>query len=532
MKNLLIGCVLALFAQGVCAGTEPSEAVVRTQQGVFAGTFADGVHAFRGIPFAQPPVGARRWRSPEPAAAHAGMRKALEFGPACPQTGADGPVDEDCLTLNVWSPGLDDAARPVMVWIHGGGFRAGSGKVPGHLFASRGITLVSLNYRLGPLGFFAHPSLGGDVANFGLQDMVLALEWVRDNIAAFGGDPGRVTVFGLSAGGMAVSLLLASDAAQGLLHGAIAQSGYGTWALPRTANAPMPAPLGMDLKPAPSAEALARQLIDRVSSDAGTAAELRALDAMALMEAVQGFHLPVVDGVTLREEPGILFLAGKQHDVPVITGGTSFDGSVMPYSGISEQAYQRLWGADYLAVKGLYAEDFASDPKVGIARLFGDNRYLLAARTLGLGMGRRQSPAWLYYLDLPVAEPLDDSPGTPHGYDGRLLFAGATLPDAGQRALSERLIAYWLDFARTGDPNGGNRLQWPDYRAGDDRWLVFGIDDEIRPGIARKRLDYIDARYRARIEGAGNQPVNTGGSHPAGSRAETLGTTVPRPLPR
>ena len=188
-----------------------------------------------------------------------------------------------------------------------------------------------------------------------------------------------------------------------------------------------------------SAESLARKPIERVSAGAGTADGWRAPDAMALMEAVQGFHLPVVDGVSLPEEPGILFLAGEQHDVPVITGGTSFDGSVMPYSGISEEACERIWGGDYPAAQALYREDFDTAPELGIARLFGDNRYLLAARTLALGMGRKNSPAWLYYLDLPVAEPLSDSPGTPHGYDGRLLFAGTHLPDAEQKALAERL---------------------------------------------------------------------------------------------
>ena len=224
----------------------------------------------------------------------------------------------------------------------------------GELFAARGVVFVSINYRLGPLGFFAHPAIGSRVANYGLQDMILALEWVRENIAAFGDDPDRVTIFGLSAGGMAASLLLVSEAAAGLFQGAIAQSGYGTWALPRTANAPAPAPLGMDLNRAASAESLALELIERVSPDADTADGLRALDAMALMEAVEGFHLPVVDGVTLREEPGILFLAGLQHDVPVITGGTSFDGSVMPYSGISVDAYERIWGEDYPAARHLY----------------------------------------------------------------------------------------------------------------------------------------------------------------------------------
>lgn len=476
--------------------------VVIAPLGAYEGVVEEGVHAYRGIPYAMAPTGYRRWLPPQPAPRHEGVRQALDFGPPCPQARGAGRTDEDCLTLNVWTSAVDDGARPVMVWIHGGGFVAGSSDVPGELFAARGVVFVSINYRLGPLGFFAHPALEGPVANFGLLDMVLALEWVRDNISAFGGDPGRVTVFGVSAGGMAVSMLLANDAARGLFHGAIAQSGYGTWALPRTADAPTPGPLGMDLNTAQSAESLARELIDRVSADADTAEELRGLDAMALMRAVEGFHLPLVDGVTLREEPGVLFLAGKQHDVPVMTGGNSFEGMIMPVSGVSVEAYERIWGTDYPAARALYRDDFDKSPDIGVKRLFGDNRYLLAARTLALGMARKRSPAWLYYLDLPVFGPPHDSPGAPHGYDRRLLFSGADLPDAGQQALAARLLGYWLDFARSGNPNGGSRLQWPEYRQEDDHWLVFGIEDSVRNGVARERLDFIEARYRQRIGSA------------------------------
>ena len=493
-------CAFLLWALG--AGAEPAENVVATPQGAFEGTVENGALVFRGLPYGMAPTGHRRWLPPQAAPKHEGVRQALEFGPSCPQVRAVGPRNEDCLTLNVWTPAVDDGARPVMVWIHGGGFVAGTSDVPGELFAARGIVFVSINYRLGPLGFFAHPALEGPVANFALLDMVLALVWVRDNISAFGGDPGGVTVFGVSAGGMAVSMLLANDAARGLFHGAIAQSGYGTWALPRTGNAPTPAPLGMDMNPAENAESLARELIERVAPDADTAKELRGLDAMALMRAVEGFHLPLVDGVTLREEPGILFLAGQQHDVPVMTGGTSYEGIIMPVSGISTEAYERIWGADYPAARALYRDDFDKSPDIGIKRLFGDNRYLLAARTLATGMVRRNSPAWIYYLDVPVAGPPNDSPGAPHGYDRRLLFSGADLPDAGQQALAGRLFGYWLDFARSGNPNGSGRLQWPEYRQEDDRWIVFGIEDEVRGGVARERLDFIEARYRQRIRSA------------------------------
>ena len=493
---------LALFLAAGAALAELITEVVSAPQGAYEGVEEEGVHAFRGIPYAMAPTGDRRWLPPQPAPRHEGVRQALDFGPPCPQARGAGRTDEDCLTLNVWKPAADGSARPVMVWIHGGGFVAGSGNVPGELFAAQGVVFVSINYRLGPLGILGHPALEGPVANFSLLDMVMALEWVRDNISAFGGDPGRVTVFGVSAGGMAVSMLLANEAAEGLFHGAIAQSGYGTWALPRTRNAPVPAPLDMDLGPAESAESLARELIERVSPDAATADELRALDAVALTKAVEGFYLPVVDGVTLREEPGILFLAGEQHDVPVMTGGNSFEGIIMPISGISVETYERIWGADYPAARALYRDDFNKSPEIGVKRMFGDNRYLLAARTLALGMARKNSPAWLYFLDVPVAGPPNDSPGAPHGYDRVLLFTRADMPDAWQQALARRLLGYWLDFARSGNPNDGNRLHWPEYRAEDGRWLVFGIEDEVRRGIARKRLDFIEARYRQRIRSA------------------------------
>ena len=497
MKLRVLGLVLVL-----AAGAESGAEVVVAPQGAYEGVVEGGVLAFRGIPYAMAPTGERRWLPPRAAPKHEGVRQALDFGPPCPQARGAASTDEDCLTLNVWTPAVDGSARPVMVWIHGGGFVAGSGNVPGELFAAQGVVFVSINYRLGPLGILAHPALESPAANFSLLDMVMALEWVRDNISAFGGDPGRVTVFGVSAGGMAVSMLLVNDAARGLFHGAIAQSGYGTWALPRTRNAPVPAPLGMDLGPARSAESLARELIERVSPGAATADELRALDAVALTKAVEGFYLPVVDGVTLREEPGILFLAGRQHDVPVMTGGNSFEGIIMPISGISVEAYERIWGVDYPAARALYRDDFDKSPEIGVKRMFGDNRYLLAARTLALGMARKNSPAWLYFLDVPVAGPPNDSPGAPHGYDRVLLFTRADMPDARQQALARRFLGYWLDFARTGNPNNGTRLHWPEYREEDGRWLAFGLEDDVRSGIARKRLDFLEARYRQRIGSA------------------------------
>lgn len=337
-------CGVALA--GLAAVAETSAAPeAPTAEGPVQGVSDGGIAVFRGIPYALPPTGPRRWMPPEPAPPREAVLPATRYGPACPQGRAE-TTDEDCLTLNVWTPAADDGTRPVMVWLHGGGFRAGSGAIPGELFAREDVVVVSLNYRLGALGFLAHPALGRPEANFALMDMVLALNWVRNNIGAFGGDPGRVTVFGISAGGMAVSLLLASDAAAGLFHGAISQSGYGAWALPRTAGAPSPAPLGMGLDAAPDAEAMGRALIAKAAPEAATAEAMRAIPADALVGALDGFQLPIVDGVTLTEEPGLVALGGDAHRVPVITGGNSFEGSVMPFSGVSVDQYRAWWGED------------------------------------------------------------------------------------------------------------------------------------------------------------------------------------------
>ncbi len=473
--------------------------VVRIRQGAIQGNEHNGVARFLGIPYAAPPVGAARWLPPAPASAHSGTLEATGYGPVCPQPGA-GNAAEACLTINVWTPAVDDAKRPVMVWLHGGGFRAGSGAIPGELFAQEGIVIASLNYRLGPLGFLAHPALDRPEANFALMDMALALTWVRDNIAAFGGNPDQVTIFGISAGGMAVSLLLASDAAAGLFHGAISQSGYGAWALPRTSSAPTPAPLGMALDAAPNAETMGKELTARVSANATTAEDLRALDADALVAALQGFQLPIVDGVTLVEEPAIVALRGEANQVPTVAGGNSFEGSVMPASGVTPAQYQAWWGDDFPAAKAAYATDFAVSYDRGTQRMFGDNRYLLAAQALAEGMTKAGSPAWLYYIDFPATPPVEDSPGAPHGFDGALLFRSQDSDNEHLRNLGSRLMTHWLAFARTGKPVQDGSSAWPAWQQDAPTWLAFGASgEEASPSPLGPRLPVLLERYYSRI---------------------------------
>ena len=498
MRGFIYAGILALFSGTVAA------AVVTTEQGQVRGTQADWGWTFLGMPYARPPLGDLRWRPPQPAVAHKGVRAASAYGPACPQPQAGrrglDATSEDCLTLNIWTPGLDDGKRPVMVWIHGGGFRAGSGRIAGETFAARGVVTISFNYRLGPLGFFGHEALDSQEANFGLLDMVLALQWVRANIGQFGGDPGNVTIFGVSAGGMAVSLLMVSPRAEGLFHRAIAQSGYGTWALPRSRHAPKAEVLSMALAPSPSAERIAQGLVAKVADQPAAPGSLRALDATALANAVEGFHLPVVDGASLPEEPGLLFAQGRQHNVPLITGGNSNEGSVMPASGISVAEFAGYHQSGRAAVERLYAEDFRRGREQGVARMFGDNRYLLAARVAGAGMGHVDSPAWLYYLDFVPAERRGEWLGTPHGYDAAILFAGAQAEDPAERALASRMQGFWVQFARAGDPNGEGEPAWPPYDRGTDQWMVFSGQDRSETGVIADKLDFLESHYRRRAD--------------------------------
>ena len=234
MKAMVIAALVLVAAPAAAQSAAPR---ITLSQGVLDGRTSEGVDSFKGVPFAAPPVGDLRWRPPAAAPAWTGVRDASAFGPACMQRSPYEPnlaVSEDCLTLNVWTPSdrPRGAKLPVMVWIYGGGFIIGASSQPGidgtHL-AQRGVVLVSLNYRLGRFGFFAHPALDAGpapVANYGLMDQIAALKWVRDNIGAFGGDPGNVTVFGESAGGMSVNFLMASPAARGLFAKAISQSGF------------------------------------------------------------------------------------------------------------------------------------------------------------------------------------------------------------------------------------------------------------------------------------------------------------------
>jgi len=506
--------VLATVVASTMACSGPAEEgtpslTVKTERGTLRGVAETGVRVFRGIPYAAPPTGDLRWRAPRPASAWDGVRVADAFGPPCPQPGLSEAMTEDCLTLNVWAPVTPPPAEgwPVMVWIHGGGYRTGTGADPntsGEAFAHDGVVLVSLNYRLGALGFFAHPAIEAEArgepgVDFGVLDMEAALGWVKRNIDAFDGDPTRVTIFGESAGGMSIHLLMVAPGSAGLFQRAIAMSGYGTWSLPRSASAPSEGVPGGGA----SAEEIAKGLVARAAPDLGSApsaAQLRAIPAERLADAVGMLHLPIVDGRVVPEEPGIVFARGEQHDVPFIAGGNSYDGAVMAWAGLTAADVLEPWKVDQKRIRELYADDFAMSEELGAGRLFGESRYVMAGRTLARLMSRVSSPGYLYLFAFVPPNQRDELPGAPHGSEIRPLFGHAA--DADAAAMGRTMRAYFVAFARTGDPNGGERPRWPAYDGKADRWLVFDDEPEVREGVLAERLDFLEGRYRERVAAA------------------------------
>lgn len=507
MHRLCLWILLTIVLSSKIAVASEDQPIVVTSAGRYQGVIdTSGVRSFRGIRYAESAAGANRWKPPRRPEKSSGTTRATDYGPACLQPGRSAVnalrTDEDCLFLNVWAPAsAATEGLPVMVWIHGGGFLTGDGRIPGEVLAAQGVVVVSMNYRLGPLGFMAHEALKSDVANYGLLDMVAALDWVQENIAAFGGDPDNVTLFGVSAGGQAVNMLMVSPQAAGKFHRAIAQSGYSTWALPRASNAPKPAPMGADMVNADSAESLSAQVLSRAYSSAIPPQQLRDVDGQKLVDAVEGFQLPIVDGTSLPEEPARLFLRGQQAKVPFMTGGNSFEGSVMPQSGISVDRFARMLGQSLSTVESLYASDFAISRDVGIQRAFGDARYLVSARVLATAMQTVGAPAWLYYVDLAPEQLLPGMVGTPHAFDQLMLFGSDRVTNESTRKTSERLRRYWIEFARSGRPDVTALASWPICCATQDQWMVFGVNDEVRSGVISNKLDALTKLYQKRWAG-------------------------------
>ena len=492
------------------------------------------IAAFLGIPFAAAPEGDLRWRPPQATASWEAPLQANEYAPICPQGRAQLPQSEDCLYLNLWTPTdrSEDDPLPVMVWIHGGGFRAGNGRLGdapetgrGAGLARRGVVVVSIQYRLGALGFFTHPALAAEAAEFGepegshgVLDMIAALDWVQRNAAAFGGDPDRVTIFGVSAGGMAVNTLMSVAEAAGLFHRAISQSGYGTWRLPHLSEARWGLPSARDQGAGLIADAF--DLGDEPST-----ADLRELPFEDLNALGTGFWVPIT-GTVLPDEPGIVFASGKQHDVPYITGGNSFEGTIFRAFRMTPGDYFAGFGEREAEARALYGADgeTADDVEAGAggesddananaehlaaATLFGDQRYVISARYLAEQMKTVSSLARTYYFQFVPEAQRETFPGAPHGSEAAYVFGDPGEPGSENyrgddgAALADAMAGYWTRFAATGDPNGDGAPEWPAYDAESDTWMVLDAPEpKATPGVIKDKLDLLEAAYLERLAG-------------------------------
>ncbi len=506
--------VVAVVVALVCTATvlagwaAPTvQATVQTTSGPLMGTAESGVLRFKGIPYAAPPIGALRWRPPQPPPAWTQPRDVTQFGAACPQPPRRdrdaGATDESCLFLNVWTESLA-GKRPVMVWIHGGAFRLGSGSMPiydGTRFAKRGIVLVTLNYRLGRFGFFAHPALSAvnpedAQGNFGLMDQAAALAWVQSNIAAFGGDPGNVTVFGESAGGASVLHLLTSPKTEGLFQKAIIESGGGHQ-LDRRLD---------------SARGSKQSLLDQGvtwanSVGAADAAALRALSTQQVLgdgqlaEGLGGVG-PVIDGVWVPDDPGVRLASGDFHRVPLLIGTNSFEASVLEAFGTDASKLLSTLGADAAGLQKLYA-GVATDDTDLANQAFGDATFVSGARHVARSVAARDAPVYLYHFDYVLERRRGKVPGAAHGAEipyvfdtfGQLPKIVQMLATKDDEAMAATMNAYWVNFAVSGDPNGKGLPRWPAYSAGSDEWLLVRPTIEVVQKFRAPQLDFFQQRW-------------------------------------
>jgi para-nitrobenzyl esterase len=512
----LLALLLALGLVAACASPGSSErsdatagsdrALVNTASGALRGMAAPDHRLFAGIPYAAPPVGPLRWRPPEPAPSWDGERQATRTGPRCLQDpGGDlelgRQTDEDCLTLNVWTPPVSNQKRPVMVWIHGGAFVNGSGGLyDARRLAARGdIVVVTVNYRLGTMGFLAHPALGepGDVGNYGLADQQAALRWVRDNIADFGGDPDKVTVAGESAGGMSVCDHLVAPGSEGLFRAAIIQSG------PCQAQAPLPVAEQRSLDYAASVGC---------PDPATAAACLRALPADALRKPVWFVEIgadqltgPVTGTKALPVDPVRAIADGAAARVPVLIGTNRDEFTLfvalryLQYGDrYTPEQYPELladtFGPDAAQVAARYPFDrFGADPRVSVPLAYAatvtDGEFACVADRMA-GDLARDNAVYAYEFndrEAPAPESLRTLPfptGASHSLELRYLFdvGGAPPLSPPQQVLSDAMIDYWSAFIASGAPSAPDAAQWPPFGGG--AYL------SLQPDGSRVRTDY------------------------------------------
>jgi para-nitrobenzyl esterase len=470
MRNIL--ATLAFLVTGTVHAALPQP--VSTTDGLLAGELtANNITVFRGIPFAAPPVGQNRWRPPQPVARWSGVRSAENFAPRCIQggfaPGADQPLtSEDCLYLNVWTPADAPGINlPVFVWLHGGAFASGTGSDPrydGAALAAKGAVVVTLNYRLGSFGFFAHPELTaesetGSSGNYAMLDIIRALEWVYDNIAGFGGDPINVTLAGESAGANAVANMLASPLAGGLIHRAIMQSGG--W-------------MGLGISAVPTLAELEAAGVEQARSfGANSLADLRAASALEIVENFPANGQINVDGWFLPKDPSLIYAANEQQPVDVLTGSNRDEANFFAFGpGPQTLAELEAYASNKfgpLADRYLALYPAANDQQANAAykQSFNDE-IAWVMRNLALRQGERGLGAYVYrFTHVP---PGQEATGATHVAELPYMFnQGGLHPEwtATDTALADTMSTYWLRFSASTNPNTSGLPAWPPYRTQD-----------------------------------------------------------------
>ena len=514
-------CLLLLLLGGLNLTTEAANAsddtTVRVEQGLLtgvAGKNAD-VRVYRGVPYAAPPVGELRWKAPQPPASWKGKREAKEFGAACWQTPYPAgsiylaklpPLSEDCLTLNIWTATKSPQERlPVMVWIHGGGFTRGSGiseAYNGENFALKGVVLVTINYRLGIFGFIAHPALTAESehhssGNYALLDQIAALRWVNKNIAAFGGNPKNVTIFGESAGSWAVNALMASPLTKGLFERAIGESGG------------MFAPMRSLSQSEKAGDTLATSL-GATGQDA--LKTLRAKSPEDLVKTNAPTTSGIVDGWVLPQDVRTIFAEGKQNDVPLIVGFNSDEGTTLAPQGatttsaaFSTGAHQRFGDLSDQFLQ-TYPAGSDSEAVQSFYESYRDQVFGWEMRTWARSASKTSHHAvYMYYFTHRPPGPQSARLRAFHAAELPYVFGNFFFPfpwEDADHKLSGIISTYWVNFAKTGDPNGAGLPKWPAFDSANDQALELGDTIAPRQQVDKAGLDFFDHYYQSLNAGA------------------------------
>ncbi len=503
---------------------------VTIESGIIEGqSLEQNIFSFKGIPYAAPPVGKLRWQPPQPVEPWKNPKSTIAYGATCPQPDMSELIfksyramAEDCLYLNVWTPAIDSSAAklPVMVWIHGGGFIVGTASddyYTGQDLAKSGVVVVTLNYRLGPFGFFAHPLLSQESehkvsGNYGLLDQIAALQWVQKNIKSFGGDAENITLFGESAGGRSIASLMVSPLSKGLFHKAILQSStvfrpmyhlteswYGR---PSMENVGLQLAAALDADKEKDVLAALRQLsVDEIMKEAKPTLP-GMLEGKNKKQDGIAFE-PAVDGWVLPGSPSDLFDAGKQHPIPIIAGSNADEGSLFARkisfltARRARKIIEEVFAEDAPQILKLYPFDDRDAARTALNRIAGDMNSAAPMDKTVSDMTRINSPAWLYYYTHVREDELGQKLGAWHGSEIRMVFNSldrgkAKITDA-DRKVAATISQYWLNFAKTGNPNGSGLPDWPQYKINEAKYLEIAAEPRVGNHLRQDKVDFFAA---------------------------------------